>query len=167
MYISGIQYESIVDGEGLRLTLFISGCNWNCVGCQNTDSHNFTNGREFDVELQNHIINYIKNNPMIKGITLSGGDPMFSAIEVLGFVTELKTIIPSINVWCYTGFTFEEIIERDDAKTYLLYMCDVLVDGKFEISKRDITLAYKGSSNQRCINVQESLKQDKVILWED
>lgn len=167
MYISGIQYESIVDGEGLRLTLFVSGCEWNCEGCQNIESHNFKNGRKFDIELQNHVIDYIQDNPMIKGITLSGGDPMFSAIELLGFVKDLKIKLPSINIWCYTGFTFEEIIKRDDAKTFLLSVCDVLVDGKFEESQRDVTLAYRGSRNQRIINVQESLKQDKIMLWKD
>jgi anaerobic ribonucleoside-triphosphate reductase activating protein len=166
MYISGIQYESIVDGEGLRLTLFVSGCEWSCEGCQNTKSHNFKNGRKFDTELQNHVIGYIQSNPMIRGITLSGGDPMFSAVELLQFVRDLKFKLPSVNIWCYTGFTFEEIAERDDSKTFLLSMCDVLVDGKFEENQRDVTLAYKGSSNQRIINVQESLKQGKVILWE-
>ena len=165
MYISGIQYESIVDGEGLRLTLFISGCKWNCEGCQNVDSHSFTNGREFDITLQNHVIEYIHNNPMIKGITLSGGDPMFSAIEVLDFVTELKIKIPSINIWCYTGFTFEEIVKGNDAKTSLLIMCDVLVDGKFEANKRDVTLSDRGSSNQRIIDIKESLKQNKCISY--
>ena len=165
MYIIGIQYESIVDGEGLRLTLFVSGCKWNCEGCQNIDSHNFTNGKKFDMALQNHIIEYIQNNPMIKGITLSGGDPMFSAIEVLEFAKELKIKVPYINIWCYTGFTFEEIIKRDDAKTFLLNICDVLVDGKFDINQRDITLSYRGSCNQRIVDVRESLKQNKCILY--
>ena len=165
MYVSGIQYESIVDGEGLRLTMFVSGCKWNCEGCHNPKTHNFINGKYFDLKLQNHIINYIKNNPMIKGITLSGGDPMFSARELVEFVKELKTKIPSINVWCYTGFTFEDITEGSDDKLELLKLCDILVDGKFNIDKRNVTLSYRGSDNQRLILVQESLKQNKCILY--
>jgi anaerobic ribonucleoside-triphosphate reductase activating protein len=165
MYISGIQYESIVDGEGLRTTLFISGCKWNCKDCHNIKTHSFTYGKTFNNKLQNEVISYIKNNPMIKGITLSGGDPMFSASDLLEFVETLKLEIPYINIWCYSGFTYEDIIEDNDDKYNLLKMCDVLVDGLFDISLKDIRLCYRGSSNQRIIDVQESLNQNKIILY--
>lgn len=164
MYISGIQYESIVDGEGLRTTLFISGCKWDCKDCHNTKTHSFTYGKIFDSKLQDEVINYIKSNPMIKGITLSGGDPMFSASDLLEFVKRIKLEIPYINIWCYTGFIYEDIISDNNSKCELLKICDILVDGLFDISLKDIRLCYRGSSNQRIINVQESLNQNKIIL---
>jgi len=164
MNISGIQYESIVDGEGVRTTLFISGCKWDCKDCHNIKTHSFVYGKEFDEKLQNEVIAYIKNNPMIKGITLSGGDPMFSASDSLKFTKKIKLEIPYINVWCYTGFTYEDIMIQDDDKQKLLKLCDVLVDGKFKIDLKDIRLYFRGSSNQRIIDVQESLKQSKTIL---
>lgn len=165
MYISGVQYESIVDGEGLRLTLFCSGCYWNCAGCQNPATHSFTYGKTFDEDLQEDIINYIHNSPIIKGITLSGGDPMFNAQELIKFIIKAKNKVKNINIWCYTGFTFENILSYKDEKTELLKLCDILVDGKFEMDKKDVTLAFRGSSNQRIIDIKESLKQNKVVLY--
>lgn len=165
MFISGITYESLVDGKGVRTTLFISGCYWNCKGCHNKETHSFMNGKEFTLELQQEVINNIKKNPLIKGLTLSGGDPMFSAKEVLEFIAILKKYIPDINIWCYTGFTFEGIVNSHDDKYRLLKQCDVLVDGQFKIEMRNIREVFKGSSNQRIINVKESLKQDEIILY--
>ncbi len=167
MYISGIQYESIVDGDGLRVTIFCSGCYWDCKGCHNPNTHSFTNGRKFDLSLQNHIIDYIKNNPMIKGITLSGGDPMFSAKDLVHFIKKLKEEINYINIWCYTGFTYENIINCNDERFQLLKLCDVLVDGKFIIELKDITLKFRGSSNQRLINIKESLMKGGIIKYEN
>jgi anaerobic ribonucleoside-triphosphate reductase activating protein len=165
MNISGIIYESIVDGSGVRTTIFISGCKHNCYGCQNPKLHSFTNGKEFTIDLQKQIINDIKSNPLIKGITLSGGDPFFSSTEVLSFVKLIKEKLPLIDIWIYSGFTYEEIIQNDDMKS-LLKECNILVDGKFILEKRDITLQFKGSSNQRIINIQETLRKGEIILWQ-
>lgn len=162
MNISGIVYESVVDGKGIRTTVFISGCKHNCKGCQNPKLHNFNNGKEFTLDIQKQIINDVKINPLVKGITLSGGDPFFSSTEVLNFVKLIKQDLHYIDIWIYSGFTFEEIISDDD-KFNLLQECNILVDGRYIEEQRDITLYFKGSKNQRIINIQESIKQNKVV----
>ena len=164
MHISGFINESLVDGVGVRATIFISGCRHSCKGCQNPETHNFKRGMKFDEELQQGIINKIKENPLIQGITLSGGDPMFSAKDLVEFVKLAKSELDGINIWCYTGFTYEEVRYGKDLDMIdLLKLCDVLVDGKFIEEQKDITLSFRGSSNQRIINIKESLKNSKVI----
>ena len=164
MYISGLVKESLVDGIGIRTTIFISGCRHYCKGCQNPETHNFKRGIEFDEALQWEIIDDIKNNPLIQGITLSGGDPMFSAKELVEFVKLAKDELDDINIWCYTGFTYEMIISGNDLDMIeLLKMCNVVVDGKFIEEQKDITLSFKGSKNQRVIDVKESLMHNKAI----
>lgn len=157
-------YESLVDGVGVRATIFISGCSHNCKGCHNPKTQNYKNGKEFTLELQQKIINKIKSNSLIKGITLSGGDPMFSAREVIDFVQLAKSQLENINVWCYTGFTFEEIMNSGDTdKIKLLKLCDVIVDGKFIEKQRDVTLKFRGSRNQRVIDVKRSFDKNQAI----
>ena len=164
MHISGLVKESLVDGLGVRTTIFISGCRHNCKGCQNPETHNFKRGIEFDEELQWKVIDDIKCNPLIQGITLSGGDPMFSAKELVEFVKLAKDELDDINIWCYTGFTYEMIRNSNDSDAIdLLKLCNVLVDGKFVEEQKDITLSFKGSGNQRVIDVKESLKQGLVV----
>lgn len=162
MYLSGINYESIVDGVGIRATIFVSGCLHNCDGCQNPKTHNFTYGKPLNNSLLKEIIKNIKSNPLIDGITISGGDAFFSPIDTIDLINTIKKDIPYLNIWIYSGFTYENIIQ-DNVKYNLLKLCDVLVDGKFDLSLRDITLRYKGSSNQRIINIQKSLKEKKII----
>jgi anaerobic ribonucleoside-triphosphate reductase activating protein len=164
MYISGIDWQSITDGDGVRTTLFASGCKHNCLGCHNPDTHSFTNGTIFNEEVYEKIVDYITFTPYIKGITLSGGDPMFSAEEIIPFIKKIKDELPYIDIWCYTGFTFENLL-TDRYKLELLKMIDVLVDSKFEIDKRDITLKFRGSSNQRVIDVKKSLEQNEIVLY--
>jgi len=166
MHISGLVNESLVDGIGIRTTIFISGCRHFCKGCQNPETHNFKRGVEFDEELQWKVIDDIRNNPLIQGITLSGGDPMFSAKELVEFIEFAKSELSDINfdVWCYTGFTYEMIRNSNDPDTIdLLKLCDVLVDGKFILEQKDITLSFRGSANQRIIDVKKSLRQGTVI----
>ena len=164
MHISGLVNESLVDGIGIRTTIFISGCRHYCKGCQNPETHNFKRGIKFDEELQQSIIDDIKNNPLIQGITLSGGDPMFSAKELVKFVKLAKSELNNINIWCYTGFTYEMIRNGNDSDAIdLLKLCNVLVDGKFVEEQKDITLSFRGSGNQRIIDVKESLRQGIVV----
>lgn len=164
MNISGVVYESLVDGLGIRTTIFISGCNHNCKGCQNPELQDFNNGKVFTVETQQEIIKQIKNNPLIQGITLSGGDPMFSAKELVDFINLLRSEIYNINIWCYTGFIYEEVrYSKNLDMIDLLKLCDVIVDGKFIEEQKNITLSFMGSKNQRIIDVQKSLKQGRVI----
>lgn len=154
MYISGIEYDSIVDGEGIRNTLFISGCNHKCKGCHNTSTWNFKYGEEFTEEKQNEFILNCKSNVLLDGITLSGGDPMYSAEELLPFVKKFKEECPKLNIWIYSGFTFDEIIKDTDMSFLLLY-CDVLVDGLYVEELRDVTLDFRGSSNQNIIDLNK------------
>lgn len=162
MYLCGVNFESMVDGEGVRAVLFISGCLHDCPYCHSPQTHSFTFGKEINQELINEINREITKRPYISGITLSGGDCMYSPIETLKFIKKLK--IPHNNIWCYTGFTYEELLNNKN-QFQLLKNINVLVDGKFDYSKRDISLAFRGSTNQRIIDVKESLKQDKIILY--
>lgn len=163
MYLCGVNFESMVDGEGVRAVLFISGCLHNCPYCHSPQTHSFTYGVEVNQELIDDINAEIIKRPYISGITLSGGDCMYSPVETLKLIKKLN--IPHNNIWCYTGFTFEQLIKNNN-QLQLLKHINVLVDGRFEYSKRDITLAFKGSSNQRIIDVKQSLKQGEIILYE-
>ncbi len=164
--IIGINFESIVDGDGVRVVVFFSGCNHKCKGCHNPTSHDFVAGRAFDDEIQSRIIEYIKETPFIAGVTLSGGDPMYSADDVIPFIQKLKSTVPNATVWVYSGFTYEELC-TDDAMRNLLDLCDVLVDGPFILEQRDITLNYRGSKNQRIVDIQHSRSSGKIVFWQD
>lgn len=119
MNISGINFESIVDGDGVRVVVFISGCLHNCTGCHNPASHPFTAGQPFTEEIQEEVISYIEKTPFISGLTLSGGDPMYSASEAATFVRKLLKRVPRVNIWAYSGFLYEEIM-GDEAMADLL-----------------------------------------------
>lgn len=164
MNIAGINFESVVDGEGVRVVVFISGCLHNCKGCHNPASHSFTAGQPFTQELQDEIIAYIQDTPFISGVTLSGGDPMYSAKDLVPFIKRLRADVKGITIWIYSGFQYEKILENSEMYE-LLCLCDVLVDGEFVLEQRDITLAYKGSRNQRVIDIQKSLSSGTSILW--
>lgn len=163
--IVGINFESIVDGDGVRVVIFFSGCNHHCKGCHNPESHNFNTGKSFSSEIQEQIAEYVRETPFVSGVTLSGGDPMYSAVSIIPFLKELKELSPTSTVWVYSGFTYEEII-ADPTMRELLVMCDVLVDGPFILDQRDITLSYRGSRNQRIIDIQESQKAGKIVLYQ-
>jgi anaerobic ribonucleoside-triphosphate reductase activating protein len=157
---SKIQFDSIVDGTGLRSVIWFQGCTHNCPGCQNPQTHSFKGGFEIDID---DIINEILSNSMQTGVTLSGGDPFFQYEGV----TEITKILKeqNINIWCYTGFKFEELIKKQEYNNLLQYI-NVLVDGPYIESLKSYDLKFKGSSNQRIIDVQKSLQENKIILWE-
>lgn len=158
MKISGIIYDSIVDGPGLRNTIFVSGCEHKCKGCHNKETWDPNVGQEFTYKKQLNFIDMCKRNPLLTGITISGGDPLYIyKQEVLDFISLYKQYLPKHTIWLYTGY----IIDIDSLEKYK--DIDVIVDGKFEIDKRDITLAFKGSSNQRIIDIKESIKQNKIV----
>ena len=165
MNVAGINFESVVDGEGVRVVVFVSGCLHNCKGCHNPASHSFTAGQPFTQELQDEIIAYIQKTPFISVLTLSGGDPMYSAKEITPFIERLRKDVKDISVWIYSGFRFEEILENSEMFD-LLKLCDVLVDGEFVLEQRDITLSYKGSRNQRIIDIPKSLSDQKISIFE-
>ena len=153
MYISGIIYESVVDGEGIRNVIFVSGCHHRCPGCHNPESWDFNYGTNFTKEAQIEFIDKCKKNPLIDGITLSGGDPMFSEKDVLSFIKLYKENCPNHNIWIYSGFTYEQLLQ-DEQKKSILDLCDVLVDGRYIQELRDTTLPFRGSSNQRIIDLK-------------
>lgn len=165
MNIAGINFESVVDGVGVRAAIFVSGCLHACKGCHNPSSHSFTAGRPFTQNLQDEIIDYVRKTPFVSGITLSGGDPMYSAKDLTPFIRRIKSELPDISVWIYSGFTYDEILEDADMLS-LLCLCDVLVDGPFILEQRDITLAYRGSTNQRLIDIPASLAAKEIITYE-
>jgi anaerobic ribonucleoside-triphosphate reductase activating protein len=160
--LAGIVYESLVNGPGIRRVLFSQGCEHNCEGCFNKETHSFNDGKLMDMD---DIIKGIRENPMLSGITFSGGDPFEQADKFAYIAKNIKK--PDFDIWCYTGYTYEFIIENLDKRLgwkELLSSIDILVDGKFELDKYKSNLKYRGSSNQRIINVQESLKTGKVII---
>ncbi|KIL08451.1 ribonucleoside-triphosphate reductase activating protein [Clostridium botulinum] len=162
--LSGIAYESLVNGPGIRRVFFSQGCNHNCKGCFNPDTHDFNGGEERNID---ELIEDVLCNPMIKGITFSGGDPFERADEFSYMAKIFKE--NNKNIWCYTGYTFEYIndnLEINKGWKDLINNLDVLVDGKFEEDKKEDGLKFKGSSNQRIIDVKESLKSNKVVIFD-
>ena len=143
----------IADGAGVRVTLFVSGCSHHCKGCHNPESWNPNNGKEFTQEVKEKLFKLI-DRPYIDGLTLSGGDPLFcnNIVGIRLLCLEFKQRFPNKTIWLYTGYKFEEIKSLD----FLKYV-DVIVDGPFVQEQRDITLPFKGSMNQRIINVKETL----------
>ncbi|MCR8641066.1 anaerobic ribonucleoside-triphosphate reductase activating protein [Paenibacillus sp. N1-5-1-14] len=163
MNLCGYYRESINEGLGIRSVIFISGCRHRCKGCFNPESWNFELGEPFDERKQLEIINDIKHNPLVDGITFCGGDPFFSASELIPFVQQFRRECSTKNVWAYSGFTYEEIM-ADEKMHELLTLCDVLVDGRFEEKQKDLTLAFRGSRNQRIIDVTKSLAKEHIEL---
>lgn len=161
--LSGITGDSIVDGPGLRLTIFTQGCLHHCPGCHNPQTHDPEGGSWADTE---DILAAAAENPLLDGITLSGGDPFLQPVPCLALAEGAHKI--GLNVWTYTGYTWEALLEENDAeKLALLKETDVLVDGPFLLAERSLELQFCGSRNQRLIDVKKSLAEGKVVLWEE
>ena len=159
-----IETCSIANGTGFRVVLWCSGCPHHCKGCHNPETWQKDAGREFTDEDKQKLFELL-SYPYIQGITFSGGDPLFrpNLDTVYALMQEIKTKFPDKDIWLYTGYTFEELQRDVERKKFLPYI-DVLVDGKFILEQRDITIAFRGSHNQRIINVPETLKQNKIVL---
>lgn len=160
--LSGILYESLVNGPGMRRVFFSQGCRHNCKGCFNTETHDFLGGELFYMD---KLIEEVASNPIIKGITFSGGDPFEQGEEFSYMAKAFKKL--GLNIWCYTGYTFEYILDNlKEIKGFkeLIENIDVLVDGRFEEDKKDSALKFRGSYNQRIIDVKQSLKDKKIVL---
>ena len=143
------------NGTGIRLTIFISGCNHNCDGCHTPESHDFHYGKELTIEEQDNILDIFENESMIyDGITISGGDPIYSYEEVLEFIKRFKSRFPDKTVWLYTGFELEDV--KSIASTFpenILDYIDTIVTGPFIKELKDLSLKFMGSSNQKIINL--------------
>ena len=170
MHYGNIKFNDIANGEGVRTSLFVSGCTHHCKGCFNPETWDFNYGNEFTQEVEDKIIDSLKPSH-ISGLTLLGGEPMEPANQkvLLEFIKRVKLIYPQKTVWCYTGYLFDKELLKP-SRAYcpwtreLLSYIDVLIDGEFKYELKDITLRFKGSSNQRVIDVKESLKQNQVVL---
>ena len=151
MRIAGIVNDSIVDGPGLRLAIFAQGCPHHCPGCHNPESHDFAGGSDMDTE---KIIARMDANPLLDGITLTGGEPFEQpeACRILADAAHAR----GLNVWAYSGYTFEQLCAAPE-KRRLLEACDVLVDGPFLLEERSLDLRFRGSKNQRVLKVAELL----------
>lgn len=156
--VAGIVHDSAVDGPGgLRCCLFLQGCKHACKGCHNPETWSLAGGQ--DRSISDLEIEIRSSNP--DGVTISGGEPLLQPIPLKQLLSKLE---PDYNIWLYTGFTWEQIMQSDDMKAVLDFV-DVLVDGRFVQELRSIDLLFKGSSNQRIIDVQQSLKLGKVVLF--
>ena len=157
-----LQCDSVVDGTGVRTVIWTQGCSHNCSFCQNPSTHSFEGGEEVPLE---DIFRELKNLKGQDGITLSGGDPLFQIDAVCEIAKYAQSI--GLNVWCYTGFTYEEVLKMGEKNPkYLEFFkyIDVLVDGKFEIDKKNLSLLFRGSSNQRLIDIDKTRKRGSVVL---
>ena len=158
--VKGIIPETISDGIGWRKSIYCAGCSHRCYNCHNPQTWDIDNGTFVSIqELYNEIM---KPHPILQGITFTGGDPMYQA-KAFSELAKMIKANSQYDIWCYTGFLFEDIINNQDEKYELLKNIDVLVDGRYIDSLRDLTLAFRGSKNQRIIDVQESLKKNAVI----
>lgn len=160
--IAGEISESIVDGPGIRYVIFTQGCPHHCEGCHNPETHDFSSGRVVTTEA---LINNIKNYSYMTGLTISGGEPFAQAAAVLELIKAYKNIFPRKNILIYTGYTIEELVNRNDQNIIeILSLADFLVDGKFIKSLKDLTLVFRGSSNQRIINLKKTFEEKKIII---
>lgn len=173
MNYSEIKNCDIANGPGVRVTLFVSGCTHHCKGCFNEETWDFTYGSPFDKETEERLFSYL-NPDYIAGLTLLGGEPLEYANwqTLLPFIREVKKRYPKKDIWCYTGYLFDDDImnkfcaKYQDMREFLSYI-DVMVDGEFVLDKKDISLQFRGSGNQRIILVQESLRTGNIVLWNE
>ncbi len=162
--IAGVVRESIVDGPGLRFAVFCQGCPHNCEGCHNPATHDFSGG--YDCEISK-ILAAVDENPLLDGVTFSGGEPMCQPEAFAVLAAELKK--RNLNIMTYTGYTYEELVNMAETKSAvgkLLDLTDLLVDGRFVKAQRDLTLLFRGSGNQRVIDMNQTRKNGSLTLAE-
>ena len=160
--LAGLVPESIVDGPGYRFTVFVQGCPHACPGCHNPQSHDFQGGYLADTA---EIIGRMGANPLVRGVTLSGGEPMMQAAALCEIAQAAKE--KGLSVWCYTGYTYEQLMEMNDAdQMALLGLIDVLVDGPYIAAQRSLNLAFRGSGNQRLIDMNKTRETGALALYD-
>lgn len=160
--IAGVEPESFVDGPGIRFSIFTQGCSHNCLGCHNPQTHDFNGGHLISLK---ELLEMIQENPLLDGVTLSGGDPMFQAKALVPLAREIKEM--GLNLVIFSGFTYERLMSMKDQMPEcleLLTFADILVDGPFVLAQRCLDLKFRGSKNQRLIDVQMSLSEGRVVL---
>lgn len=159
--ISGIEPESIVDGPGIRYVVFVQGCPHHCPGCHNPQTHDFKGGHEQTPE---KILDEIRKNPLLSGVTFSGGEPFCQPEALAELGKEIKKM--GLNLVCYSGYTFEELLKKaeiEPAVLELLKLSDILIDGRFLLEEKSLMLKFRGSRNQRVLNVPASLEIGQAV----
>ena len=170
MFYGEIKNYDIANGTGVRVSLFVSGCTNKCKGCFQPQTWDFRYGREFTKETEDEILQMLAPS-YINGLSVLGGEPFEPENQrvLLPFLRRVKETYPKKDIWAFSGFTFEEMQEqsphpRCECTDDMLKLIDVLVDGRFEIAKKDISLAFRGSSNQRIIDVQKTLQANRIFM---
>ena len=165
--VYGLAKNSIVDGPGLRFAIFVQGCSHNCKNCHNPNSHPYSGGTEYTID---SLIAMIKSDPLVSGVTLSGGEPFDQAYACGELAYRLKN--EGYNIWTYTGYLFEDLCAASDSSSKdkdgvrkLLQNTDVLIDGPFVSDLNSYSLKWKGSSNQRILDVPASIAADSPVFW--
>ena len=171
MNYATLKRHDIANGPGVRVSLFVSGCGHHCKGCFNEIAWDFNYGKEFTSKTEELLLSYLEN-PAISGLTLLGGEPMEPVNQkaLLPFIRKVKEQFPDKSIWCFTGFLFDRDIVNHMCQTIpetkeLISYFDVMVDGKFDEDLKDISLVFRGSSNQRIIKVADSLEKGEIIAW--
>lgn len=165
-YIADYKPFNFVDGEGVRCSIYVSGCLFNCPGCYNKAAQNFHYGQPYTQELEDQIMEDLSQS-YVQGLTLLGGEPFLNTQVCQKLVHRLrKEFGHSKDVWSWSGYTWEELQKESADKLELLHNIDILVDGRFLLAQKDLTLQFRGSANQRIIDVPKSLDQGKVVIWD-
>ena len=164
-YVSDYKPFNFVDGEGVRCSLYLSGCKFHCEGCYNQATWNFRYGSPYTKELEERIMSDLSQS-YVQGLTLLGGEPFLNTGVALPLVKRIREELPEKDIWSWTGYTWEELLQEDETKLELLRNIDILVDGRFKRSKKNLLLQFRGSSNQRIIDVKKSLAENRVVIWE-
>lgn len=166
-YIADYKPFMFVDGEGVRCSLYVSGCPFRCPGCFNQAAQNFKYGKPYTEELEKQILMDLAHD-YVQGLTLLGGEPFLNTPVCLPLVKKVRaTFGMNKDIWAWSGYTFEQLMQDTEDKQQLLNEIDVLVDGQFVEAERDLNLRFRGSRNQRIIDVPASLKAGYVILWHE
>lgn len=174
-----IRSLDLSNGEGVGVALFVQGCHFHCINCFNPETWDFNGGKEWTEEAKEKFLKLV-DRPYIKRISILGGEPLAkeNLNGVLNLVNEIRLSSPKKNIWIYTGFVWETLMKYEYGATYInnlnvdairqaiISQCDVIVDGRYIDSQRNITLPYRGSSNQRLIDIQQSLQKGETILWQ-
>ncbi len=156
--LSGIVSDSIVDGPGIRTTIFSQGCPHHCPGCHNPETWEFGCGTKIPVEA---VVEIVQSNPLCRGVTLSGGEPFAQAAAFAKLAKRLRE--KGYEVASYSGFTFEELLKGSEAQRELLSAIDILIDGRFVLAEKSLEIAFRGSRNQRVLDVKKSLAEGKAV----
>ena len=175
MYYGALKKNDIADGPGVRVTLFVSGCTHHCEGCFQPETWNFKYGEVYTDAVTEEIIEAMKPG-YVAGFTLLGGEPFEpdNQRELVKVLHKIKDVYPNKNVWCYSGYLYDELSgqitgtgrARCEATDEMLLMIDVLVDGEFELAKRNLMLKFRGSENQRLIDLNKTRERGEIVLWE-